>query len=464
MATAILSKQRDMRTHPVIATTHPVVATTHPAVAKTHPVVAALRQAFQVRAEAATEPTWLSGRRAAAMARFVELGLPGRRDEAWRFTDLRPLTEARVASSSSDDTGVDPSRLSAHRLPGTAHRIVVANGRVRPDLSAIGELPPGVWLGSVVDTVDLRPDLSHTAFDIGDTIGAQPFASLNAALFADGFVLAIDPGVVLTDPVEVVYVGGSSACHLRNIVRLGAGSQATVVETFAGTGATWTNTVTSVEVGDDAKLRHVKVQAEAEAAIHIALTRARLAAASSYDGFFLIAGALLSRQDIQVAMTGMGANLTLNGAWLLRGEQEATVAPAVDHRAPGGQTSELFKGVHADRAHGVFLGSAMVREGADGTNARQLNRNLLTSPTARVDTKPELTIHADEVKCGHGATVGDLDEAALFYLLSRGIEPAMARHMLMEAFAAEVIVTAALAPNIDAHARRYLNAWLGAES
>jgi Fe-S cluster assembly protein SufD len=178
----------------------------------------------------------------------------------------------------------------------------------------------------------------------------------------------------------------------------------------------------------------------------------------------LITGGLLSRQDIQVAMTGEAANLTLNGAWLLRGEQEATVAPSVDHQAPGGQTNELFKGVHGDRAHGVFLGSVMVREGADGTNARQLNRNLLTSPTARVDTKPELTIHADEVKCGHGATVGDLDEAALFYLLSRGIDPAMARHMLIEAFAAEVFDTAALAPQIDAHARRYLNAWLGAGS
>jgi Fe-S cluster assembly protein SufD len=429
-----------------------------------NPIVAALRRAFQYRTEAATEPVSLTRRRAAAMARFVELGLPGRRDEAWRFTSLAPLTEARAASAPMAGTGVDDSRLAAHRLPGMTHRIVVANGRVSPCLSRIGELPPGVWLGSIADAIDLRPDLSDTAFDIGDTVGAQPFASLNAALFTDGFVLAIDPGVVLNQPVEIMYLGEPGACHLRNIIKLGAGSQATVVETFAGTGAAWTNAVTAIEVDDDAKLRHVKVQAEAGAAIHFALARVRLAAAATYDGFSLITGARLSRQDIQVAMAGVGANLTLNGAWLLRGEQEATVAPAVDHQALGGQTSELFKGVHADRAHGVFLGSVMVREGADGTNARQLNRNLLTSRTARVDTKPELTIYADEVKCGHGATVGDLDEVALFYLLSRGIEPAMARHILIEAFAAEVFDTAALAPQIDAHARRYLNAWLGAGS
>ena len=443
MATPISSKRRDMTAHPIVTT---------------------LRRVFRDRTDAAMEPASLTSRRAAAMARFVELGLPGRRDEAWRFTNLQPLTEARAAPASMAETGVDPSLLAAHRLPGTAHRIVVANGCVRPDLSVIGELPLGVWFGSVVDAIDLRPDLSDTAFDVSDTIGARPFASLNAALFTDGFVLAIDPGVVLTHPVEITYLGKSGACHLRNTIRLGTGSQATVVETFAGTGETWTTAVTTIEVGDDAKLRHVKVQAEADAAIHFALTRASLATAASYDGFLLITGGLLSRQDIQVAMTGEAANLTLNGAWLLRGEQEATVAPSVDHQAPGGQTNELFKGVHGDRAHGVFLGSVMVREGADGTNARQLNRNLLTSPTARVDTKPELTIHADEVKCGHGATVGDLDEAALFYLLSRGIDPAMARHMLIEAFAAEVFDTAALAPQIDAHARRYLNAWLGAGS
>jgi Fe-S cluster assembly protein SufD len=159
-------------------------------------------------------------------------------------------------------------------------------------------------------------------------------------------------------------------------------------------------------------------------------------------------------------MAGEGASLQINAAYLLRNDQEATIAPTVDHQARGGQTNELLKGVLADRAQGVFLGSVMVREGADDTDARQLNRNLMTSPTARVDTKPELTIHADEVKCSHGATVGDLDEAALFYLESRGIDPVAARTILIEAFATEVLDVAALSSEIDAYTRLYLAAWL----
>jgi Fe-S cluster assembly protein SufD len=421
------------------------------------PIVTASSQAFAARA--VVEPDWLAADRAAALARFVELGVPGRREEAWRFTDTRPLTEAHARVVPDADHGIDPERLAAHRLSGQSHFIAVVNGRVRPDLSAIGELPRGVWLGSVSDTIDLRPDLLR--LDTTDSLGKQPFASLNAALFTDGFVLAIEPGIVLTRPVEILYLGdGTGASHVRNTIAMGAECGASIVETYAGSGPLWTNVVSGIDVGAGATLRHVVVQAQDTAAIHFSVARAQLAASAHYNGFVLITGARLSRQDIQVALAGKAARLTLNGAWLLRGDQEATIAPSVDHQAPGGETNELLKGVLSDKAHGVFLGSVMVRAGADGTNARQLNRNLLTSPTARVDTRPELTIYADEVKCGHGATVGDLDEAALFYLLSRGIDPETARHMLIEAFAAEALDTAALPTDIDAHVRRYLNAWL----
>lgn len=434
----------------------------------TDPAVTTLQQAFHAGADAAREPAQLTRHRAAAMQRFAELGLPGRHDEAWRFTDLRPLSAAYSMSVAAPDTtatlaAIDTSRLTAHRLTGPAHRIVLVNGRVQPDLSPLGSLPPGVWLGSIADAIDLRPDLVEAAFDPGDTVGAQPFASLNAAFFTDGFVLALDPGVVLQHPLEVVYFGDGSASrafHIRNVIVAGAGSRASVVEAHLSAGACWTNTVTSVALGADAVLRHVKVQAEDHHSVHVALSRAWLARAARYESFVLATGARLSRQDIQVAMAGEAASFTLNAAYLLRGEQEATLAPLVDHQAPGGQTSELVKGVLADHAHGVFLGTVMVREGADGTDARQLNRNLMTSPTARIDTKPELTIYADEVKCSHGATVGDLDDAALFYLLSRGIEPLAARHMLIEAFAAEVLDVAALPAEIDAHVRQALVAWL----
>jgi Fe-S cluster assembly protein SufD len=427
------------------------------------PAMTTLQETFLARTSVMREPVWLTQRRSAAMQRFAELGLPTRSEEAWRFTDLRPLVTALGLPAPASDVTADFSQLAAHRLPGHAHRIVLVNGCVVPELSEIGTLPQGVSFGSVADTIDLRPDLFETAFDAVDTFGAQPFASLNAAFFADGFVLALDPGVILERPVEVLHLGEAPsprAYHMRSAIVAAAGSRATVVETFIGTGAGWTNAVTTIDIGAGATLRHVKLQAEGAEAIHLATTRASVAAAAHYDCFVLVTGARMSRQDIQVAIIGAAARFTLNGAYLLRDAQEATVAPLVDHQAAGGQTSEVVKGVLADTAHGVFLGTVMVREGADGTDARQLNRNLMTSPTARVDTKPELTIHADEVKCSHGATVGDLDEAALFYLQSRGIDPVAARHMLIEAFATEVFDLAALPPDIDAHARQYLRAWI----
>lgn len=426
-------------------------------------VIEAAQRAFQACAGVAQEPAWLARRRANAMQHFVNIGLPTRGAEAWRFTDLRPLLTGGGLPTPAPDASADPQQLAAHRLPGMAHRIVLLNGRVVPELSQIGTLPPGAWLGSLADAIEQRPDLAEAACEADEPLDEQPFASLNAAFCADGFVLALEPGVVLQHPVEVLYYTDAPtarAYHMRSVVLAAPGSGATVIETYIGTGSGWTNAVTSVDVGADATLHHAKVQAESAQATHLALTRARLAQAARYDSFILVAGARLSRHDIQVAMTGEAANLVINGAYLLNGDQEATIAPVVDHQARDGQTSELLKGVLADHAHGVFLGTVMVREGADGTDARQLNRNLMMSPTARIDTKPELTIHADEVKCSHGATVGDLDEAALFYLQARGIDPLTARHMLIAAFAAEVFDVAALAPDLDAHARRYLDAWL----
>jgi Fe-S cluster assembly protein SufD len=258
--------------------------------------------------------------------------------------------------------------------------------------------------------------------------------------------------------VEVLHVGSAAACHPRSAILLGEGARASLVESCAGSGTS--NAVLTIDLGVGATLHHARLQHAAPDAIRLALTSARLAAAAHYDAFLLVTGAQLSREDLQVALAGAEARLVLHAGWLLRGTQEATIAPLVDHQQPGGRTQELLKGVLADQSHGVFLGNITVREGADGTDARQLNRNLMLSPAARIDSKPELTIHADEVKCSHGATVGDLDEAALFYLQARGIDPATARHLLVEAFAAELLDSAALAPGIDALARHHLQAWL----
>jgi len=430
---------------------------------RTREDVAPFLDAFHAIGIGDNEPSWLTTHRSTAMERFAELGVPGRDLEAWRFTDLRlltanPIVPVAVASGAFDATALEP-----YKLPARAHRLVLVNGRFEPALSQIGELPPGAWIGSTAEALTTRPELvRQVGLDSVDTTGAQAFMSLNAGLFTDGFILALEPGVALETPVEILHFADASdanAFHMRNAIVLGASATASVVETFAGSGSGWTNTVTKIQLAESARLRHVKIQVEAPEAFHISMLRASLAARAAYEVFTATLGARLSRQDMQIDLEGEGADLALHGTYLLRGDQEATLAPFVNHRVQNCHTSEVLKGVLDERAHGVFLGLITVSPGADGTEAHQLNRNLLLSPNARVDTKPELEIYADDVKCSHGATVGDLDEASLFYLLARGIEPATARHMLIEAFVGDLVETAGLEGALAEHARKHISTW-----
>jgi len=414
------------------------------------------------------EPSWLAAQRYAALDRFGELGFPTRRQEAWRFTNLRaleraPLVPAADAGAASEIV-LDAATLEPWRLDAPSHRLVLVDGRFAPGLSAIGPLPEGAWLASTAETLARRPELLEGAIEASDTEGGQPFASLNAAFFVDGFVLVLAPGVTLDRPVELIHLAAGAvprSLHLRNLVRLAAGASATVVESFAGTGTYWTNLVTAFDLAAGASLTHVKLQDEGSDAFHFALVRAALGEDAVLKSFVLTLGAGLSRHECLARLAGDDANRTLNGAYLLSGGQEATNATLVEHVATGGTTRELFKGVMEDRSHGVFLGTIAVRPDAQRTDARQLNRNLLLSRRATVDTKPELEILADDVKCSHGATVGDLDETALFYLLSRGIAPDAARRMLVEAFIAEAIDEVD-APVLRDYLKRHLARWLAA--
>ncbi|HZB91503.1 MAG TPA: Fe-S cluster assembly protein SufD [Stellaceae bacterium] len=416
-------------------------------------------EAFAGR-DGAGEPHWLAARRASALANFGDKGFPTRRQEAWRFTDLRLLQRAVFPPASG--AGAPVPELGAWRLAGPAHRLVLVDGKAAPALSDLEGLPEGVFLASTAATLADAPDLVAASVEESDTLGNQPFASLNTAFFTDGFVLVLAPGTVLERPVEIVHLsttGAPRSHHLRNLVRLGSGSRASLIETHAGAGGYWTNSVTALDLGDGAELHQARLQDEGLEAIHFALNRARLGRGARYRSFVLTLGARLSRQDMLVRFEGDGAELGLDGAYLLRGEQEATNATFIDHAAPGCTTRELFKGVVADRAHGVFLGSIGVRPEAQKTDAHQLNQNLLLSRRATVNTKPELEILADDVKCSHGATVGDLDEAALFYLLSRGIAEGEARRMLIEAFAAGALERIER-PELRAHLTAHLERWL----
>lgn len=344
------------------------------------------------------EPTWLVAERAAALRRFTELGLPTPRNEDWRFTDLRPLR----AALTMDARATAPSGgVTVHRMSEPTDRLVFVDGKLDREGSRLGALPSGAWCGSIAEALATRPDLVASALSPTDEQGGRPFAALNAAQFTDGMLLALQPGVVLERPIELVSLRlaqGGAPVQLRHRITVGAGSAATIVESTLGEGTGCSNDVTVVTLAEQAKLTYVKLQAETESAVHLAELRATLARASVLDGFFLTLGGRLSRQDIQVALTDEEARLALSGAYLLRGEQEAVIVPFADHQAANCQTRELFKGVLKDNAHGVFLGTIAVREGADGTEAHQQNRNLLVSRTARVDTRPELTISADEVR------------------------------------------------------------------
>jgi Fe-S cluster assembly protein SufD len=419
-------------------------------------------EAFKARPPV-PEPSWLVQRRDGAIRRFSELGWPTRKQEAWRFTDLRPLQKSSfppaIAAGRATEADVAP-----WRYPNAAHRIVLVDGAFVPALSAIRTLPKGAWLASTSQTLHERPELLEPALRETDVLGGQAFVSLNAALFADGFVLALEPGIALDGAIEIVHLGRAAnrSAQLRNLILLGPNSQATLIETYAGAGAYWTNAVGVVGIGIGAVLRHVKLQDESAAAIHFGHNRVELGRDARYENFTLSLGGRLARTDIHVKLDGEGAACGLYGATLLRGEQEGTIATVVDHAAPHGTMREYFKSVADDRAHGVFLGTIGVRPQAQKTDANQLSKNLLLSRRAAIDTKPELEILADDVKCSHGATVGDLDEAALFYLESRGIPVAEARRMLIEAFAAEVIERIEDDTTLRAHLGRHVARWLAA--
>ena len=417
-------------------------------------------EAFRARPPA-REPAWLTEGRTRALDRFAELGFPSRREEAWRFTDLRPLQRGNFPPGAGGGGACD---LAPWRFDGPTHRIVFVGGRFAPELSDLSALPKGVYLAPTSAALAERPGLVEPAL-AEDERAAKPFAALNAAFFSDGFVLALDPGVTLDRPVEFLHLAHTdrpASFHLRSVASLGQGSHARFVETFAGVGPAWTNAVTALCLGAQSTLAHARLQDEGEDAIHMGLYRAALERGARYEAFALTLGARLSRHDIELRFAGSDGSCRLDGAYCLRGEQEATTATFVDHAAPGCATRELFKGVVEDRAHGVFLGRIAVRPDAQKTDAQQVNRNLLLSRRAAIDTKPELEILADDVKCSHGATIGDLDEEAMFYLRSRGIPEDEARRLLIEAFAADALDGVSDAA-LKAHLALHLGRWLARE-
>jgi Fe-S cluster assembly protein SufD len=397
----------------------------------------------------AGEPEWLARFRQHGLSRFAELGFPTRRSENWRYLDLQPLAKQPLLPAEPGTLAAVPAGLG---FDGACARVVLVDGVCH--VAASRPLPQGVWLGSMRRAIVERPDLVRAA--AGDSGAEHPFAALNAAFFADGFVLDIAASVAIDAPIEVVHfasTGGSS--HTRNLINLGAGGRATIIETYAGAGRYWRNDVASWRLDDGASLTRIALVEEGPDAVHLGEVAATLGANAKLNGFALLLGGGTVRHEASVRVAGEGAECHLDGAFIVDRAMEANIVTTVDHQAPRGTTRELIKGVAAGRGHGAFQGKITVREHAQKVDAHQLSRNLILGQRAVIDTKPELEIYADDVKCAHGASVGELDEAALFYLRTRGIAEDEARRMLVEGFLREPVDGIA-DPALRAHLMRRL--------
>jgi Fe-S cluster assembly protein SufD len=393
---------------------------------------------------------WLAWLRNDALERFAQRGLPTSRDEDWKYTSVAAVAKRAFAAPQRGGTGdvgaTDVAALGFADL--SAHLLVFVNGRHAPALSRIGALPAGVALGSLAETLERAPEALEPF--LGEDRRHTVFAALNAAFMADGVHLHLSRGAILAEPVHALFISTTddAAIHARNVVVAEEGAQATVIEHYVGRAdaAYFTNAVTQIFAAGNAVIAHYKLQQETPRAVHIAGIHALQQRASRIDSHSIALGAALSRNDITTAFDAAGCEATLNGLYLAGGRQHVDHHTRIDHAQPHGTSREYYKGVLDGGSRGVFNGKVVVHPGAQRTNAKLSNHNLLLSKNAEVDTKPELQIDADDVKCTHGATVGQLDDAQLFYLRSRGIDQSTATTLLTYAFAHDVIERMGIAP------------------
>jgi Fe-S cluster assembly protein SufD len=387
------------------------------------------------------------------MARFEQLGFPTPRDEDWHYTSVAPIAEAgfRVVGEPGGDVteaDLEPFLFGHPEWP----RLVFVNGRYAEGLSHVRGLPAGVRVLDLAQAVEEEGDLVERHLTQVADDEARAFTALNGAFLRDGAVVHVAKEVESPLPVHLVFVadaaGANSAVHVRNLIVAERHAQVTVLESYVAVGDAryFTNAVTEVAVGEGATVRHYKVQRESERAFHVGTAEVTQARDSHYVSFSFATGGALSRTNVYTVLAGEGCGATLNGLYMVDGEQHVDHQTRIEHAQPNCFSREIYKGVLDGAARAVFNGKVYVHPIAQKTDGKQSNNNLLLSERAHVDTKPQLEIFADDVKCTHGATVGRIDETALFYMKSRGLDRETARHLLTYAFAADVLETIELEP------------------
>ena len=372
--------------------------------------------------------------RQSARARFQTLPLPSARNEDWKFTSVAPILDTAFDLPSTPPS-IDAKSLPALPTPDTL-RLVFINGRFAKSLST--PIPADLRIGSLADEKADAASLSAFAGDKDNV-----FMALNTSFLSDGAYVVVPAGKVIEQPIEIIYfsqpVGKPIVTNPRTLIVVGGNAQVTVIERYLGSGAYFTNAVTEIAVAEHAVVDHVKLQQEGLQAYHLANTQIVQAGRSNFTTHYVSLGGALVRNEVRVRFDGEHSEATVNGLYLASGKQHIDNFTVIDHAKPNCASHEMYKGILDGHAHGVFNGKIFVRKDAQKTDAKQTNKVLLLSNDATIDTKPQLEIFADDVKCTHGATIGQLDATQLFYLQSRGIPLESARQLLTFAFANDIV-------------------------
>jgi len=392
-------------------------------------------------AQPASNVEWLDSLRNTAMERFSELGFPSVKDEEWKYTNVAPIARMSIQpSAASADL-----ELANFEVPeANDSQLVFINGKLQRDRSSVTALPDGVTAVDLVEACGsdhstiLREHLARFADYV-----SSGFTALNTGFISDGVFIHVRRNVEVSQPIHILFIsdGAQPVTFPRVLIVAEENSSATIVESYLGANGAeyFTNAVVEVALKDAARLEHYKVQREGSDAFHVATTVAELGNNASYNTTTLNLGAKLSRHDVRTIMDHEGAECWVDGLYLVSENQHTDTHSVIDHRKPHCTSHQLYKGILDGKSRAVFNGKIFVRHDAQKTDAMQTNKNLLLSNEARVDTKPQLEILADDVKCAHGAAVGQIEEDELFYLETRGIHPDLARNLLTYGFAEEVI-------------------------
>jgi Fe-S cluster assembly protein SufD len=386
---------------------------------------------------------WLKKLREDAFARFAEVGFPTTKDEDWRFTNTAPI--AKESFSLGKLTNVTSEQFHPFKLEGAAAQLVFINGHFSAELSAIGDLPKGVRINSLAAEIAANPAALEA--HLGRYLDTQrdAFSALNTAFLSDGAYIHIAKGQVLEQPIHVLFVTTESdspvMTHPRNLIVAENQSQISVVEDYVslGSGVAFSNTATELVAGESAVVSHYMLERESTDAFNISTLRIQQARSANTATHSILLGGGLVRNNVHPVLAGEGGECLINGLFIGTGRQHLDNYMLVEHAQPHCSSRQFYNGILDGRSHGVFHGRIIVHKAAQKTDAKQTNRNLLLSDDAQIDTKPQLEIYADDVKCTHGATIGQIEENALFYLRSRGIDERAARKLLLLAFASECL-------------------------